>query len=319
MIGPFVNTKQTVEQIYSVRIRHETEGTVGLLNIKRASTLEDVRSQLETENMLQGRNFEFLGIDGIALTEKDESKERALSYIPVINVRTVSGKEVEKASIIVCRSATGEEFLTTRVPVHYTFANLLEDAANFWNVPIKTATLKDAEGFSWAENISVLKLLRSSNRPSTIFLHEEKRATNGNGNSQWKWVKKRSTPGSRKSVSWADQQDSHRKSPGRSTQKKKSQKQQNPLLISSTVKRSGYSQHAIESDEVTRFPKENAIVDIEPAFGTPTYNLDNKLFSIFTYYCVRGNTLHPDRMMFRQFKNFAVTCGMLSANFSQAS
>ena len=196
MIGPSVHAKQTVEQIYSIRVHHETEGNVTLMNIKRSSTLHDIRAHLELHGILQGRSFEFLsnthsGNSGASsvVPLQHEVHQRAISYIPVVTVRTVSEAEVEKASIIVCRHSTGEEFLTTRVPVHYTFANLLDDAASFWDVPVENAVLKDAEGYSWAENISVLKLLRSSNRPSTIFLHEEYAPTATDRGTAEQWVR----------------------------------------------------------------------------------------------------------------------------------
>jgi hypothetical protein len=375
MIGPSVQTKQTVEQIYSIRVHHETEGNVTLMNIKRTSSLRDVRAHLELRRILQDRTFEFLRPNGSVVAPQDEGAERALAYVPAVSVRTVSEAEAEKASIIVCRHATGEEFLTTRVPVHYTFANLLDDAANFWDVPVDCAVLKDADGFSWAENISVLKLLRSSNRPSTIFLHEEYAVTaSGRGGIAPQWTRRRGGGGGGSSSSSrraAPRSDATADSSGREDRyesgggggsvtatgslrlkRREDRAHRNPLLVSAqdTSPLRAQRQQQREQQQRQRPHNSSSATPAKDRYGggrlmitggeaarergdygyddqhhhhhggddadggggsaggggggggggVPVQNVDNKLFSIFTYHCVRGNSLHPDRMMFRQ-------------------
>ena len=338
MLGPSVNAKQTVEQIYSIRVHHETEGNVTLMNIKRDSNLSDIRSHLEATDLLQGRDFEFLRRDSSIISEHDEHYERALGYIPVIVVRTVTEAEAEKASIIVCRYATGEEFLTTRVPIHYTFANLLDDAASFWDVPVECATLKDAEGFSWAENISVLKLLRSSNRPSTIFLHEDYTPTatgRGDGTQQWVYRKPDDAPRTSRKPDKSSTAGTVTPSGSLRLKDRQSRTQKNPILVSINDESVSQGQRRDPSSRKSRTTRNRAhAADGESAMQTQReastfqddgneseeepLNVDEKLFSVFTYHCVRGNSLHPDRMMFRQFKQFAKRCRMLSKDFSQA-
>ncbi|DAZ97952.1 TPA: hypothetical protein N0F65_006377 [Lagenidium giganteum] len=289
-----------------IRVALERKGVIGFIDIHESMSLLEART-LIWENVENAPNeFQFILEDGAPVSARQENTQKISCFYPCVKIRECKKarpsigsptKPIVSQSIgsptasdssemwrtggvekVCVRTSSGEEFVTW-ISEEYTFQQLRQDAARYWNMPQSQVVLVDADGCLWPEQAKILSLT------AIVDLHQQQILL------EYK--------------AGADVANA--------TKCKNRTRPQMTTTMLSTSSRTSFRRYSAPG----RYDSQMGAVQLATS-ETSAVKAVEELWRIFTFYCVNGDSLELECIKAHQFSKLLRDARLFGGNLTPA-